>query len=149
VCIALNEYPYIRYYMPSHHLPLGALKPHEQTRAPPPPETSTRWRTNLARGDVARAHEIADTEFISRLLAFRVQQILDEYKKANPDFPVCFFPRTWACNLVYALERKFLCFFFFIESRIEPTSRHIVDYGPSHGYDRSVCARVYVSGYGE
>lgn len=88
VCITLNEFPYVRYYMPSHHHPLGPLKPHDQTRAPPPPEGSARWRTNLARGDAARAYEAADTDFVTKLLAFMVQQNLDEYKKNNPDFPV-------------------------------------------------------------
>ncbi|KAN0088471.1 Sec1-like protein [Tylopilus felleus] len=88
LCITLNEFPYIRYYFPSHHLPLGPLQPHAQTRAPPPPEGSNRWRTNLARGDSARAYEAADTEFVTKLLAFMVQRNLDEYKRTNTDFPV-------------------------------------------------------------
>ncbi|OJA09546.1 hypothetical protein AZE42_01142 [Rhizopogon vesiculosus] len=73
--------------MPTHHLPLGPLKPNDQTRAPPPPEGSARWRTNLARGDAARAYEAADTEFVTKLLAFMVQQNLDEYKRNNAEFP--------------------------------------------------------------
>lgn len=89
VCISLNEFPYIRYYFPSHHAPLGALQPHAATRAPPPPEPASRWRTNLARGSEARAYESADGDFLSKILAFFVQQSLDEYKKANTDFPVC------------------------------------------------------------
>ena len=88
VCVTLNEYPYIRYYLPSHHAPLGALKPHESTRAPPPPENSGRWRTQLARGEAARAYETADTDFLTKMLAFMVQRDLDDYKKANPDWPV-------------------------------------------------------------
>lgn len=89
VCISLNEFPYIRYYVPSHHEPLGALKPHEQTRAAPPPtDAASRWRTNLARGAQARAYEEADTDFCSKLLALQVQGLLDEYKKQNPTFPV-------------------------------------------------------------
>ncbi|KAH7927330.1 Sec1-like protein [Leucogyrophana mollusca] len=87
LCITLNEFPYIRYYMPTHHLPLGPLQPNAQTRAPPPTEGSSRWRTNLARGDAARAYEAADTEFVTKLLAFMVQQNLDEHKGANPEFP--------------------------------------------------------------
>ncbi|KIJ65658.1 hypothetical protein HYDPIDRAFT_131009 [Hydnomerulius pinastri MD-312] len=87
LCITLNEFPYIRYYLPGHHPPLGPLQPNAQTRAPPPPEGSSRWRTNLARGDAARAYEVADTDFVTKLLAFMVQQNLDEYKRANPDFP--------------------------------------------------------------
>ncbi|KAG1746614.1 Sec1-like protein [Suillus paluster] len=87
VCITLNEYPYIRYYMPTHHTPLGPLKPNDQTRAPPPPEGSGLWRTNLARGDAARAYEVADTDFVTKLLAFMIQQNLDEYRRINPEFP--------------------------------------------------------------
>ena len=92
VCITLNEYPYIRYYVPAHHGPLGALRPHESTRAAPRPanENSLRWRTNLARGEQARQSEAADAEVVSRVLAFEIQSALDEYKRANPDFPVRF-----------------------------------------------------------
>ncbi|KAI0718834.1 Sec1-like protein [Fomitopsis betulina] len=87
VCVSLHEYPYIRYYFPTHHPPLGAFKPHETTRAPPPPENSGRWRTQLARGEAARAYEVADTDFVTKVLAFMVQKDLDEYKKANPEWP--------------------------------------------------------------
>ena len=89
VCITLNEYPYIRYYLPANHGPLGALRPHESTRATArPPENSLRWRTNLARGENARQYEAAEAEVLSRVLAFEVQTMLDDYKRANPDFPV-------------------------------------------------------------
>ena len=88
VCVSLTEFPYIRYYFPTHHAPLGPLKPHATTRAPPPAECSGRWRTNLARGQDARAHEAADSDYVSRILAFMVQQGLDEYKRLNPDFAV-------------------------------------------------------------
>lgn len=88
VCVTMNEFPFIRYYLPTHHAPLGPLKPNDTTRAPPPPENSGRWRTQLARGAEARAYENADTDFVSKVLAFMVQRELDEYKKANPDFPV-------------------------------------------------------------
>lgn len=89
VCITLNEYPYIRYYAPADHGPLGALRPHESTRAAPrQPENSLRWRTNLARGEQARQQEAADAEVLSRVLAFEIQETLDEYKRANPEFPV-------------------------------------------------------------
>ncbi|KAI9062524.1 Sec1-like protein [Trametes sanguinea] len=87
VCLTLNEYPYIRYYSPSHHPPLGPLRPHASTRPPPPAETSSRWRTNLARGSDARAYESVEGDYVAKVLAFMVQQHLDEYKKANPDFP--------------------------------------------------------------
>ncbi|EPQ56577.1 Sec1-like snare protein [Gloeophyllum trabeum ATCC 11539] len=87
LCITLNEYPYIRYYMPPHHPPLGALKPHVDTRPPPPPEAAGRWRTQLARGSEARAYESVETDFLTKLLAFSVQDALDEYKRNNSDFP--------------------------------------------------------------
>ncbi|KAF9454243.1 Sec1-like snare protein [Macrolepiota fuliginosa MF-IS2] len=86
VCITLNEFPYVRYYMPANHLPLGPLKPHTSMRPPPPTENSARWRTNLARGADARAFEAVETEFVTKVLAFMVQSNLDEHKRANPDF---------------------------------------------------------------
>lgn len=89
VCITLNEFPYIRYYMPVNHPPLGPLKPHASLRPPPPPENNTRWRTNLARGAEARAYEAVESEFVTKVLAFMVQSNLEEYKKGNPDFGVC------------------------------------------------------------
>jgi syntaxin-binding protein 1 len=85
--VTTNELPYIRYYVPPHS-PLGPLKPHATTRPPPPPEGSSRWRTNLARGGESRAYESVEGDHLSKLLAFMVQQGLDEYKRANPDFPV-------------------------------------------------------------
>ena len=91
MCITLDEFPFIRYYVPTNHPPLGALKPHLETRPPPPPEASTRWRTNLARGSEARAFESVEGDHATRLLASMVQRTLEDYKKANPDFAVCFF----------------------------------------------------------
>lgn len=88
VCISLNEYPYVRYYLPAHHQPLGAFKPHATTRSAPPPQASGQWRTNLARGEQAREYESVESDFITKVLAFAVQQELDVYKKANGDFPV-------------------------------------------------------------
>ncbi|TDL23876.1 Sec1-like protein [Rickenella mellea] len=87
LCITLGEFPYVRYYAPTHHTPLGALTPHASALPPPPPEGSGRWRTNLARGAQAREYEAAEQEHVSKVLAFMVQGVLDEYKKANPDFP--------------------------------------------------------------
>lgn len=74
--------------MPTNHLPLGGLKPSASTRPPPPPETAVRWRTNLARGSEARAYESVESDHATKLLAFMIQQALDEHKKNNPDFPV-------------------------------------------------------------
>ena len=87
-CITLNEFPYIRYYVPQTHKPLGPLAPHASTRAPPPPATSARWRTNLARGSEARAWETAETDYVTKLMAHMVQQNLDDHKKLDPDFAV-------------------------------------------------------------
>ncbi|RDB23678.1 Protein transport protein sec1 [Hypsizygus marmoreus] len=86
LCITLNEFPFIRYYVPPHHPPLGPLKPHAETRPPPPAENSSRWRTQLARGAEARAYESVETDHCTKLLAFLVQSNLEEHKKANPDF---------------------------------------------------------------
>ena len=92
VCISLNEFPYIRYYVPSNHLPLGPLKPIPQNRPPTAQESTSRWRTNLARGSEARAYESQESDYVTKLLAFMVQGILEEHKKANPDFPVRYSP---------------------------------------------------------
>ena len=99
--------------MPAHHGPLGALRPHETTRVVQRPanENSLRWRTNLARGDQARQSEAAEAEFVSRVLAFEIQSALDEYKRANPDFPV----KKRLCERV----RK-LTFFFDGEQKPDP-----------------------------
>ncbi|ESK97828.1 snare binding protein sec1 [Moniliophthora roreri MCA 2997] len=86
VCITLNEFPYIRYYVPVNHPPLGPLTPHASTRPPPPQEGSGRWRTNLARGAEARAFESVESDYVTKLLAFMVQNNLEEHKKSNPDF---------------------------------------------------------------
>lgn len=86
VCITLNENPYIRYYLPQAHQPLGPFKPHTSTRAAPPAPNNTRWRTNLARGSDSRAWEEAESEYVTKILAFLVQRNLDDHKKANPEF---------------------------------------------------------------
>lgn len=86
LCITLNENPFIRYYVPQHHQPLGPLKPHASTRPPPPPPNSARWRTNLARGSEARTWEAAESEYVTKVLAYMVQQNLDDHKRTNPDF---------------------------------------------------------------
>ena len=75
--IALNEYPYIRYYLPSHHPPLGPLSP-TQSLLPPHPPDSSRLHTNLARGAQAREYESAEREYVSKVLAWMVQESLDE-----------------------------------------------------------------------
>ena len=106
VCISLNEFPFIRFYVPSNHLPLGPLKPIPQNRPPTAQETTSRWRTNLARGSEARAYESLESDYVTKLLAFMVQGILEEYKKMNPDFGVRYFSfmqtgrlMVWSRNL--------------------------------------------------
>lgn len=91
VCISLNEFPYIRYYAPSNHLPLGPLKPLPQSRPPTAQETTSRWRTNLARGSEARAYESQESDYVTKLLAFMIQGNLEEHKKLNPEFGVRYF----------------------------------------------------------
>lgn len=86
VCIALEEYPLVRYYLPPHHKPLGPFAPPPESQAPP--DVSSRWRTTLARGDAGRAESEANSAYPTKLLAYMVQQELDDYKKATPDFPV-------------------------------------------------------------
>ena len=75
--------------MPSNHLPLGPLKPIPQNRTPTAQETTSRWRTNLARGAEARAQESLEGDYVTKLLAFMVQGTLEEHKKLNPEFGVC------------------------------------------------------------
>ena len=77
--------------MPSNHLPLGPLKPIPQNRPPTAQETTSRWRTNLARGPEARAYESQESEYVTKLLAFMVQGFLEEHKKLNQDFGVRYF----------------------------------------------------------
>ena len=74
--------------MPSNHLPLGPLKPTAQNRPPTAQETASRWRTNLARGSEARAYESLESDYVTKLLAFMIQGILEEHKKLNPEFGV-------------------------------------------------------------
>jgi syntaxin-binding protein 1 len=76
--------------------------------ARPQPENSLRWRTNLARGEQARQHEAAEAEVLSRILAFEVQAALEEYKRANPDFPV----RAGVLFLPSLSSMRWFLFFF-------------------------------------
>ncbi|KIJ55031.1 hypothetical protein M422DRAFT_64178 [Sphaerobolus stellatus SS14] len=87
ICVTLEEYPLVRYYVPAHHKPLGPFAPPPESRAPPPEGGSGRWRTTLARGDAGRAEAEADNAYLTRVLAKMVQAELDEYKKATPDWP--------------------------------------------------------------
>jgi syntaxin-binding protein 1 len=84
--------------MPSNHLPLGPLKPIPQNRPPTAQETTSRWRTNLARGSDARAYESQESDYVTKLLAFMIQGILEEYKKMNPEFGVRYLS-PFSCKL--------------------------------------------------
>ncbi|CAE7050700.1 unnamed protein product [Rhizoctonia solani] len=88
VCILMNENPLIRYYLPSHHPPLGPLaNPPEQQAAAAQPEGSSRWRSAMATNMRSSSTTSETDEHISKRLAFFVQKELDEYRKANHDFP--------------------------------------------------------------
>lgn len=93
-CISLDEMPYIRFYQPQHHPPLGPFTPAQTMLPPPPQEGSGRWRTNLARGVQAREYEFAESESVCRVLARLVQAALDDHQRMNPEFPVSGFLRT-------------------------------------------------------
>ncbi len=92
-----NEHPYIRYYQPSHHPPLGPLaqsssssrlSPMSQQQQQP---QSLRWRSAMggSNGNSRVAEPMG--EYLSKKIAVQVQNDLDEYTTANPEFPVgCF-----------------------------------------------------------
>ena len=42
----------------------------------------------MARGQQSREYEAAENEFLAKKLARMVQENLEEYQKANKDFPV-------------------------------------------------------------
>jgi hypothetical protein len=50
------------------------------------PENLLRWHTNLVSGEQVHQYEVM---VLSPVLAFEVPVVLDEYKHASPDFPVC------------------------------------------------------------
>lgn len=103
----LNENPYIRFYQPAHHGPLGALAltasgqgqgqapgagggavPSAQARGDQP--QSLRWRSAMAGGPPAGGSRPGQVqpEHLSKRLANEVQGCLDEYMRNNPEFPV-------------------------------------------------------------
>lgn len=89
VLATLNENPYIRYYQPTHHQPLGPLAPssHSSSLAPPQPQPqSLRWRSAMGGKDTSVGQP--QGEYLSRKLAMQVQNDLDEYMANNPEFPV-------------------------------------------------------------
>ncbi|RXK36602.1 syntaxin-binding protein 1 [Tremella mesenterica] len=85
----INENPYIRYYQPAHHQPLGPLANQATTSSLSPPAQqhpqSLRWRSAMG-GSGSRAPEPVG-EHLSKKIALQVQADLDEYMTNNPDFP--------------------------------------------------------------
>lgn len=97
VLATVNENPYIRYYQPAHHNPLGPLAndaSSSSTLAPPSAtlqqsqqaSQSLRWRSAMG-GATKVAEPVGD--FLCKKIAVQVQNDLDEYMANNPEFPVC------------------------------------------------------------
>ena len=90
VMATLGENPTIRYYQPYHHPPLGALSLQQPSAAPvvqqQAPSQSLRWRSAL--GGAASKQPEYSGDYVSKRLAAQIQDDLDEYMAANPDFPV-------------------------------------------------------------
>ncbi|KAJ9097825.1 hypothetical protein QFC19_006693 [Naganishia cerealis] len=98
----LGENPYIRYYAPHHHPPLGSLglaatpgsaytaRPAAAQTANPAPSAApeARWKAalNVVGGGGGRGEEFSG-EQICRRIALQVQAYLDDYQALNPDFP--------------------------------------------------------------
>lgn len=92
VLATVNENPYIRYYQPTHHSPLGPLAntASSSTLAPPSQQQaqssqSLRWRSAMG-GATKVAEPVGD--FLCKKIAVQVQNDLDEYMANNPEFPV-------------------------------------------------------------
>ncbi|KAK8849808.1 hypothetical protein IAR55_005144 [Kwoniella newhampshirensis] len=83
----INENPYIRYYQPHHHAPLGPLAHTVQAAAPVQQQNpqSLRWRSAMGASS-PRPSEVVG-EHLSKRIAFQVQNDLDEYLTNNPEFP--------------------------------------------------------------
>lgn len=86
----MNENPYIRYYQPHHHAPLGPLSEKgvqstrvQQVEQPKENNSSLRWRSALGAG----RSQPPVGEYLSKKIATHVQNDLDEYMTNNPDFP--------------------------------------------------------------
>lgn len=96
ILATLGESPYIRYYQPLHHAPLGPLsiqKTHgslygaaSAARVHPEdqPQTS-RWKAALGGGS---SGPVFSGDQIPKRLAVQIEKELNDYKALNPDFPV-------------------------------------------------------------
>ncbi|ORY34634.1 Sec1-like protein [Naematelia encephala] len=92
----VNENPYIRYYQPHHHAPLGALAGQSSTQNGSASLTapqhghpqSLRWRSAVGSSSPSGGRGGQSQEmYLSRKLAMQVQADLDEYMNNNPEFP--------------------------------------------------------------
>ncbi|WWC92625.1 uncharacterized protein L201_007584 [Kwoniella dendrophila CBS 6074] len=81
----IDESPYIRYYQPHHHSPLGPLAAQAQASAPVQQQApqSLRWRSAMGG---SKTPEVVG-EHLSKKIATQVQNDLDEYLQNNPEFP--------------------------------------------------------------
>ncbi|WVQ75749.1 hypothetical protein IAR50_005380 [Cryptococcus sp. DSM 104548] len=94
VLATINENPHIRYYQPSHHLPLGPLASTAQQPGAPsssashgqPQGASLRWRSAMG-GLSSKSPGGVQGEYLSKKIAMQVQGDLDEYLQNNPEFP--------------------------------------------------------------
>lgn len=92
VLTTIGENPYIRYYQPTHHAPLGPLvetmnqpgHASQQQQQQQPQGSSLRWRA--AMGSSSRSAEVTG-EYLCKKIATQVQQELDQYLATNPEFP--------------------------------------------------------------
>ncbi|KAJ9117921.1 hypothetical protein QFC20_000202 [Naganishia adeliensis] len=96
----LGENPYIRYYAPHHHPPLGSLalsatpgsayasRPAPASANPAPSATpEARWKTALNAVGGGKDVQNYSGEQICRRIALQLQTDLDDYQALNPDFP--------------------------------------------------------------
>lgn len=75
----------MRYYLPSHHPAVGPLSgPDPNSQQLQQQEGSGRWRAALGVGNKV---DYSGEDHLPRVLAYMVQQELDEYKKTNPNWP--------------------------------------------------------------
>ncbi|KAL1412581.1 syntaxin binding protein 1 [Vanrija albida] len=92
VLTTINENPYIRYYQPSHHAPLGPLvnqpsaSSSVSTPSGQPAGQSNRWRA--AMGGSGRGTPEVIGDYLPKKIAVQVQNDLDEYMANNPEFPI-------------------------------------------------------------
>lgn len=97
----LGENPYIRYYSPTHHAPLGslALAPtpgsahasagasgaYQAGKNPSEQKETSRWRSALSVGRDSGPTFVGDQ--LCKKIAEQIQTDLDGYSEVNPDFP--------------------------------------------------------------